>query len=609
MAGRVQSVVIRLNGGSAYLTDPRFIGFKEVPIEAFLRDPKLAWLVDETQAEAWDLRTADRVVVSSDDGRIVSVNGLTDSAASASRPRYSELVNTPGGRPQYPPQEWPLLDHSQELVVRALQLLAPIGPGSQAFLAGPYGTGKTRASRAAAEALLRIAMGQGNMAFVVLQVGERRVDVQPMEAILGQYTGQIPIYQFVSVLGETGPQATVNLCQVALETVKRLYEMGYHVVYVVDSLAGLATEGYIPTTPQGSPLTRGGVSEYALTQIKRHVAVAGYGGPERSVTGIYTALRGEPGSRAGGIFDEAGGPQSSTVWEFGNFAGIDFPKIDLRSHSREIERMLQSERLELHRRLEKIVNNVGATPEDRNPVRRLAELLRYAKTSGTFAQAYAVWRTWWRDEKKPAAERRREVAQRLFEEAGAALAQMPNRAAAVFDLLKAAGIGERTEAVKLLVAALSEPEREQLTDLLRKDGLAPTAPTGDPLENFLAAADVLKNSGGDLHAAVKQSLARMGLPLWLLMDQSSDPSDPVERMKALLDLVAGETGRKFKKRDRWAKELVERGFVTPENLEDEEALGRCEVYRRLKGKEGRPGETMEALLSAGPHPAGSKKKP
>ncbi len=105
-----------------------------------------------------------------------------------------------------------------------------------------------------------------------------------------------------------------------------------------------------------------------------------------------------------------------------------------------------------------------------------------------------------------------------------------------------------------------------------------------------------------------RDLARRGLAsgvvvverFWFFRVFPARPRLPVGRMKALLDLVAKETGRKFKKRDRWAKELVESGFITPEDLEDEEVLAKCEIYQRLKGSGSRPGETMESLLAAGP---------
>ena len=87
-----------------------------------------------------------------------------------------------------------------------------------------------------------------------------------------------------------------------------------------------------------------------------------------------------------------------------------------------------------------------------------------------------------------------------------------------------------------------------------------------------------------------------------LLIEETEPVDgaalsPAKLMEAVLDMITERTNRTFKKKGRWAKELLDKANPPADldHLED------CEVFDRLTAKEKKGWkETMENLLTTGP---------
>lgn len=614
-----------LGGNQLVLISPAWI-HRNVPTRSLLAE---GWPIESALVEEWGLRLGDFVDIEStetaDRFDVRRVNGLMSSANVKARPDF--MVNFVGEhRLQFPRVEL-LIDLTGDVGMRILRALAPLGLGSQLIIDGPASSGKTWTSQVLARALLTGALHgrvltPENSAFVFLAVGERPPDVGKLKGIIGKTIGErlgidpvspggdpFPGVHRELYFGFTTEEAVLN-AQIALERARRLVEMGKHVFFFIDSIWGLVLTLGGSLNGSGGGLAAAGVPREALKFVKDNFLFAGAIPGGGSLTLIITCLYEGPKSSSDTVLNEIGAPSATARWRHRLEMDTTMarPWIDLSvTGTRELELMFDAPRLALHREIQRrSLKDAGA------PAERLAYLRRLFAETPLDALG-----TKWAAEKVAVTpeDRVSRSVTILTTNAAETLGRITNpakAAAAVLEMIRTGrSLAGSAEVVEWLVKALNEMERTELFALLTKDELMPLAaatPVGDPLEDLLSAADRLRNAGGDIRAVAKQALARLGLTPDLLMDQLADPRDLVGRMKALLDLVANETGRKFKKRDRWAKELVERGFTTPENLEDEGALAGCEIYQRLKGKAGRPGETMESLLAIGPHLAGSKKR-
>jgi len=605
-----------VGGSQLVLINPADI-HRNVPTRELLAK---GWQIEPASVEACGLRAGDFVDLEAAGDRldIRRVNGLRNATEARARPGFmADFVGE--HRLQFPRVELPI-DVTGDVGMRILRALAPLGLGSQLIIDGPASSGKTWTSQALARALLTgVLQGQvltpKNSAFVFLAVGERPPDVGKLKGIIGRTFGEAlgidPVSEgddpFPGVhrelyFGFTTDEAVLN-AQIALERARRLVEMGKHVLFFIDSIWGLVLTLGGSLNGSGGGLAAAGVPREALKFVKDNFLFSGAVPGGGSLTLVITCLYEGPKSSSDTVLNEIGAPSATARWRHRLEMDTTMPRpwIDLSvTGTRELEFMFDAPRLALHREVQR-----RSLKDAGGPAERLA-YLRHLLANTSFDALQAKWASEKAAPPSPEDRVSRSV-EFLTGSATDTLGRITNpakAAAAVLAMIRTGrSLANSAEAVEWLVKALSEAEREALFALLAKAELMPTVaetPAGDPLENFLDAADVLRNSGRDVRELARLALARMGLTLELLMDQPTDLGDPVERMKALLDLVAKETGRKFKKRERWAKELVERGFVTPENLEDEEALARYEIYQRLKGSGSRPGETMESLLASGP---------
>ncbi len=397
--------VLRRNG-SASLIDISMLAQEMTLPKLMGLDHQLVRQVPEELIAEWGLRHADRVHfdVISNQLRILRVWDTDDPQTSRSRPEYGQLVR---GTIEYPSLEFPFSNRE----LWPARLVAPAGLGSQYFIAGPYGSGKTTTSQQMLGETLSFtrALKEGNfegdprwqqianrIVFVIGQFAERNTDTTEMGKILGGYK-DLPIYHFCPPHGNSKMHENRNTADFAIALVERLYELGYHVILVEDSLRGLALEAYSPHAPTNDRPTTGGISSFALEATKFFAAHAG-SGQTSSVTGLFTALSGER-TQGGQIFAEAGGPEStSALMHLSLDASVPRPWIDLfhPTGTRKVERMLAGKRLELHFLVQAEIARRKPRDSRQPPVdalRSLQDLVGSASGCATFEQASQLWLT------------------------------------------------------------------------------------------------------------------------------------------------------------------------------------------------------------------------
>lgn len=379
--------------GNGVVIPPNWINSKEFwTAREFVNDgpAKGALKLQPSQVEYWGLRSQDQVIIDGN-GRIVQVWGISDPEKARTRYTYPQILK--GDIPQiddptktigygpmtYSQEEWPIWK-SRNPTLNCLCAQAPVGPGVQWFITGNWGSGKTYAQNLVARALLEIARVRKDIGFVFLQIGERNIDLREKQELAEKAKGyDVPFFHY------KGMQAldyepvdrditraymiwNLSLCEMARQSVFRMFESGIsHVIYLVDSLSGMALQAYPILAPKGDGMTSGGVLTSALANLSRHTGLAGYipsgltslfprGG---GITPIVTALNGEK-TRAGNIFEEAGGPNSSSIWAFKKFHGEKrrpYMQLDM-TETRSVEKMLRVDRLELHREIADLVQRI-----------------------------------------------------------------------------------------------------------------------------------------------------------------------------------------------------------------------------------------------------------
>jgi len=141
---------------------------------------------------------------------------------SEERPAFDDLT------PVLPKRRIPL-GESDDLLVRAVDLLIPLALGQRILLAAAPRSGRTTVLRALAGAIA----AQEGLELIVLLIDER-----PEEATA--WREALPDSEVVSATADLPPEDQVRVAELALERARRLAESGGDACLVVDSLSRLA---------------------------------------------------------------------------------------------------------------------------------------------------------------------------------------------------------------------------------------------------------------------------------------------------------------------------------------------------------------------------------
>ena len=264
---------------------------------------------------------------------ITAVNGEEPEKAQTRKP-FEELV------PIYPNEritlESPGLGHDQNLAIRLIDLIAPIGKGQRGMIVSQPKSGKTTL-------LKNIAHGISNnypdVHLIVLLIDERPEEVTDMQRSI---KGEV-LYSTFDEL----PEHHTRVAEMTQERAMRLVEQGKDVVVLMDSITRLA-RAYNLTIPATGKTLSGGMDPGALHKPKRFFGAARNIENGGSLTIIATALI-ETGSRMDDIvYEEFKGTGNMEIHLDRKISEKRiFPAIDIyKSGTRREELLLTKEELD-----------------------------------------------------------------------------------------------------------------------------------------------------------------------------------------------------------------------------------------------------------------------
>ena len=223
------------------------------------------------------------------------------------------------------------MDTGSNLSGRVIDLMSPVGLGQRGVIVAPPRTGKTILLQTLANA---INANNPDVYLIVLLIDERPEEVTDMERTVKNAT-------VISSTFDEPPQRHVQVCEMVLETAKRLVERKRDVVILLDSITRLG-RAYNAVTPSSGRVLTGGLDANALQRPKRFFGAARNIEEGGSLTIIATALI-DTGSRMDEvIFEEFKGTGNMEIYLDRHLSDKRvFPAIDInRTGTRKEELLL-----------------------------------------------------------------------------------------------------------------------------------------------------------------------------------------------------------------------------------------------------------------------------
>jgi len=265
--------------------------------------------------------------------------------------------------PVYPHERFILETVSQEISMRLMDLLTPIGKGQRGLIVAPPYSGKTVLLQKIANA---ITQNHPETILIVLLIDERPEEVTDMER---HVKGEV-----ISSTFDEPPERHIQVAEIVLEKAKRLVEHKRDVVILLDSITRLA-RAYNAVVPHSGKVLSGGVDSNALQKPKRFFGAARAVEDGGSLTIIATALV-DTGSRMDEvIFEEFKGTGNMEIQLDRNlFQRRIYPAIDVkRSNTRHEELLLKPETLQRVWILRKVLNELNSVEAMELLIERLSK--------------------------------------------------------------------------------------------------------------------------------------------------------------------------------------------------------------------------------------------
>jgi transcription termination factor Rho len=300
--------------------------------------------------------------------KIISINGIP---VEEFRPRriFEDLV------PIYPHERLVLETKgslADDIAIRCIDLLSPIGKGQRAMIVSPPKAGKTTLLKKIAQS---ISVNHPEVHLIVLLIDERPEEVTDMQRSI---KGEVVYSTF-----DEQPEHHIRIAELVLARAKRLVEIKKDVVIVLDSLTRLA-RAYNTTVPPSGRTLSGGIDPSALHAPKRFFGSARKIEDGGSLTIIATALI-DTGSRMDDvIYEEFKGTGNMEVHLDRNLSEKRiFPAIDLyRSGTRKEELLLLPKELEAAYNIRRLLSK-GDTQE---ATEQLISLMVKSKDNNKFIE-------------------------------------------------------------------------------------------------------------------------------------------------------------------------------------------------------------------------------
>jgi len=252
--------------------------------------------------------------------------------------------------PLYPSERICLERKDENLSMRVMDLLTPIGKGQRGLIVSPPRAGKTMLLQAIANSITE---NHPEVILIVLLIDERPEEVTDMQRSV---RGEV-----VSSTFDEPASRHVQVADMVLEKAKRLVEHGKDVVILLDSITRLA-RAHNTVVPMSGKILSGGIDSNALQRPKRFFGAARNIEEGGSFSIIATALV-DTGSRMDEvIFEEFKGTGNMEIHLDRRLADRRvFPCIDVTRSGTRKEELLLSE-YELNRLwvLRKVLNTMNS---------------------------------------------------------------------------------------------------------------------------------------------------------------------------------------------------------------------------------------------------------
>ena len=216
--------------------------------------------------------------------KLESINGEPPEKA-------KERIHFDNLTPFYPREKLKLETTPDNLSMRVMDLITPIGKGQRGLIVAPPRTGKTMLLQDIANS---IATNHPEVYLMVLLIGERPEEVTDM---IRNVKGEV-----VSSTFDEPPQRHMQVAEMAVAKARRLVEYKRDVVILLDSITRL-TRAYNALTPSTGRVLSGGIEAKALDRPKKIFGTARNVEEGGSLTIIATCLI-DTGSRMDDVIYE-----------------------------------------------------------------------------------------------------------------------------------------------------------------------------------------------------------------------------------------------------------------------------------------------------------------
>lgn len=284
------------------------------------------------------------------------------------RPDFENLT------PIYPRERLTLERESNNVSMRIMDLISPVGKGQRGLIVASPKTGKTTLLKNIANSIRK---NYPEIHVIVLLIDERPEEVTDMKrSVLGA--------DVVASTFDEMPQNHIRVAEIVIERAKRLVEHKKDVVILVDSITRLS-RAYNVTSPYSGKTLSGGLDPLALNGPKRFFGAARNIEEGGSLTILATALI-ETGSRMDDvIFEEFKGTGNMEIKLDRSLSEQRvFPAIDLnKSGTRKDELLLTKEELSAINKIRKQLNS----QENKNIADQIIKMIKNTKSNQEFVKS------------------------------------------------------------------------------------------------------------------------------------------------------------------------------------------------------------------------------
>jgi transcription termination factor Rho len=349
----------------------------------FLRSPSYNYLpgpddiyVSPSQIRRFDLRTGDTVsgqVRPPKEGERYFALLKVEAVNFENPELIKDKVLFDNLTPLFPNQRFHLETAGDEISMRVMDLITPIGKGQRGLIVSPPRAGKTVLLQKIANSITK---NHPEVVLIVLLIDERPEEVTDFQRSVKA--------EVISSTFDEPASRHVQVAEMVIEKAKRLTEHKRDVVILLDSITRLG-RAYNTIVPPSGKVLSGGVDSNALQRPKRFFGAARNIEEGGSLTIIATALI-DTGSRMDDvIFEEFKGTGNMELHLDRRLVDKRlFPSIDIfRSGTRREELLLSPNELNKMWVLRKVLGTMGVV----EAMELLVEKMRETKSNEDFLRA------------------------------------------------------------------------------------------------------------------------------------------------------------------------------------------------------------------------------